>query len=248
MTRNFSKYAYTYDRYADIQRRTASELLQLVKKRGVDKILEIGSGTGNYTLLLKKRFKNATLKAIDISDKMVEVACGKIKDGSVDFIVKDAEALNLGEKFDLITSNACLQWFEELESALDRYKVLLKEKGFILFSIFGPATFWELNASLKQLFNDISIDAGNFLSEEKLKNALQRNFRKVEIREAHYEELFPCLKDLLSKIKHTGTNGNGFRNKVFFTPGLLKRLEEIYLDKFGKIKATYQVFFCRGER
>lgn len=246
--RNFSRYARTYDNYADIQKRSAFDLLQFMKGKDVKKILEIGCGTGNYTLLLRERFKDAKLKALDISGRMLEVASGKIKDKGINFMEADAETLVLEEKFDLITSNACMQWFLDLESGVAKYKNMLREKGVILFSIFGPDTLCELNASLKEVFGGVSITSGNFAGEERLKDIIKNNFGKVKIKEAAYEESFPRVRDLLNKIKHTGTNGNGLGSRVVFTPGIIKKLEEIYLDKFGKIRTTYQVFFCLGEK
>jgi len=248
LVKNFSKYAHTYDKHADIQRRAARGLLGLIKKRDIADILELGSGTGNYTLLLKKEFAKARIKAVDISGKMVEVAAEKIKDLNVEFMVEDAETIDLAGSFDLVTSNACFQWFEDLDGALVRYKNLLKDDGKILFSIFGPATFHELNTSLGCLAGGISAGAGNFVGREEIKDMLDKNFKKVSVKEVKFKKTFSCLRDLLNEIKYTGTNGNGLDGKVFFTPRILRRLEEIYLGRFKQIRATYQVFYCFGER
>ena len=248
VVRNFSKYAHTYDRYADVQRSAAAGLLGLIKKRDISDILELGSGTGNYTLLLKGEFADARIKAVDISDKMIEVASGKIKDIGVEFVVEDAETIDLAGRFDLVTSNACFQWFEDLDAALTRYKKLLKDGGIILFSIFGPATFHELNTSLGCLFEGVSVGAGDFVGRGEIEDFLNKNFKKVRIREAKFQKTFSCVKDLLNEIKYTGTNGSGLGGKVFFTPRILRRLEEAYLRRFKRIRATYQVFYCSGER
>lgn len=246
--RNFSRYAYTYDRYANIQKCAALELLKSIKEDGIGKILEIGCGTGNYTLLLREKFSNAELKAIDISSKMIEVASRKIKNKRIEFILEDAESINLDENFDIITSNACFQWFDDLGRTLIKYKNLLNKNGIILFSIFGPDTFQELNISLKHVFRNISPSASNFMALEEIKNILRKNFSKPEVKEARYEESFSCLRDLLNKIKYTGIRGDGLNAKIFLTPRLLKKLEEIYLHKFKYIKATYQIFFCKAAR
>ena len=79
IARNFSRYAYAYDRYSDVQREAAFELLMLIKKGRFNRIMEVGCGTGNYTLLLREKFKKARIKAVDISDKMIEVASDKLR-------------------------------------------------------------------------------------------------------------------------------------------------------------------------
>ncbi|MDP3787167.1 MAG: malonyl-ACP O-methyltransferase BioC [Candidatus Omnitrophota bacterium] len=246
--RNFSKYASTYDKYADIQKCAASELLGLMREDGFRRILEIGCGTGNYTLLLRERFKNASLKAIDISGKMIDVASEKLKDKSIEFIVADAETVDIREDFDCITSNASFQWFSDLGKTIKKYSAAIKKGGIILFSVFGPATFRELNASLRDVFKEASTVTDNFMGKKELIKLLEENFKKVRIKEAFYEESFPCLKDLLHKIKFSGIRGNGMNGGTIFTPRALRGLEKVYLNKFKRISATYQVFYCEGRR
>lgn len=243
---NFSRYAHLYDRYADIQKNTASELLGWISENNIIKILEIGCGTGNYTLLLKDKFKKAELKAIDISEKMITLASQKIKDKRIEFITADAEIFPFFEEFDLITSNACLQWFDNPQAALIKYKNLLKPESLLLFSIFGPATFWELDTILKYILQDVSVSAKNFITQEKLQEVLSQNFKRHRIKEIRYQEHFSCLKELLDKIKYTGMRGEGITDKIFFSQGVLKNLEDTYLDKFQQIKATYQIFLCQA--
>jgi malonyl-CoA O-methyltransferase len=247
ITRNFSRYALLYDKYADIQKKAAAELLPKARKDDCESILELGCGTGNYTLLLRGRFKKARIKAVDICEKMISVAQDKLKEKGVEFLVADAEDLNLSQEFDLITSNACFQWFEYLEKALLRYKALLSEKGAISFSIFGPQTFFELNSSIKAVLGKTAIAVDGFMAKENVEKILLKNFRQTRIREVFYRNDFASLKDLLDKIKYTGTRGGGLENKIVFSRRLLREIEKAYLDKFRKVSATYQVFFCGGK-
>lgn len=254
LIRNFSRYADVYDKYADVQRIIASKLIDEIKGYNFEKILEIGCGTGNYTMFLREKFGSAGLTAIDISGKMIAVARDKLKGRAVDFIVEDAENIELGEKFGLITSNASFQWFSDLDKALIKYKDSLYENGIISFSIFGPETFSELNEAWRGLTNG-SLAAGNFVPKERIKTSLMKFFKKVTVEEVRHMEFFKCLKDLLDKIKYTGIRGEGLTGKIFFGPGLAQRLEKSYWDRFSTINngqkqlpATYQVFLCRGQK
>lgn len=246
MVRNFSRHAYVYDRYSDVQRESAFELLGRIKKSRFNSIMEVGCGTGNYTLLLREKFKKARIKAVDISDKMIEVAEDKLRNKGIEFMVADAENMDLNEEFDLITSNACFQWFEYLERALLRYRALLGKSGVILFSTFGPFTFRELNFALRSVLKDSSVAADDFIQAGKAERILRDNFKEVKIKEMRYEESFASLADLLNKIKYTGVRGNGLGSSISFDRRALKEIEQAYLDKFRGIKATYQIFFCQG--
>lgn len=234
LIRNFSRYAHLYDRYADVQRLLAVKLLSRIKNTNPDKILELGCGTGNYTLLLREKFKDAQITAVDISKEMIAVARSKINENHIKFIVSDAEKHDFSEKFDLITSNACFQWFADLERALLRYKNLLKKNSVISFSIFGPDTFRGLGALLKYKSENASVSADNFIAGEKIKKILKQNFRKAQVKEFTYRESFACLKDLLDKIKYTGARGEGLSGRAYLNRQILS----------APVKATYQVFLC----
>ena len=102
IVRNFSRYAYIYDKYSDVQRGAAFELLKRIKKGRFNRIMEVGCGTGNYTFLLREKFKKARIKAVDISDKMIEVASDKLQNKGIEFMVRDAENMDLNERLSLI--------------------------------------------------------------------------------------------------------------------------------------------------
>jgi malonyl-CoA O-methyltransferase len=252
IVKNFSRYASLYDRYSHIQSLAAVRLLGVTKNTNVKKALEIGCGSGNYTALLKERLGGAELKAVDISGKMIEVARGKVKDKNVEFIVADGETIDL-HGFDLITSNACFQWFEDLERALIKYKSMLNKDGALSFSLFGTDTLVELHSTLKAVLLNTATVTDAFLGKQRLEEILARNFKEFNIEEEKFEELFSDLKELLNRIKYTGIRGEGIKEKKFFGPGLLKKIEEAYVDRFSvaspagrRIRATYQVFFCWG--
>jgi len=249
---NFSRYAHLYDQYAAVQNQAAFELAGSLKNNNFSKILELGCGTGNYTLLLWDRFRGARIKALDISEEMICVARNKLKNKDIEFVVADAEKIIPDMidpiNFDLITSNACFQWLSDLGKALRGYAKLLRRGGSVNFSIFGPRTFHELDTVLKNVLEESRLDSAYFCNHDSLKEMLKDNFKSVKINEVCYKESFNSLKGLLEKIKYSGIRGNGLSRKVYFSRGLLTRLEKAYRDRFQEIRATYQVFFCRGEK
>lgn len=245
---NFSRYAHLYDKYALVQEKAAFELAGLIKNGNFSRILELGCGTGKYTLMLRERFTGARIKALDISEEMIGIARDKLKDKNVEFMIADAEGVIPGKDFDLITSNGCFQWLDGLDKALSEYVKLLQREGVIYFSIFGPRTFYELNTALARVLEKESINSARFYERQNLEAMLRDNFKSVKINEVCYKESFTSLKGLLEKIKYSGIRGDGLVGKVYFSRGLLEKIEKAYLDRFREIHVTYQVFFCRGEK
>ncbi|MDD5477457.1 MAG: malonyl-ACP O-methyltransferase BioC [Candidatus Omnitrophica bacterium] len=243
---NFSRYARLYDQYASVQNQAAFELADSLKNNNFSKILELGCGTGNYTLMLREEFNGARIKALDISEEMISVAQNKLKNEDIEFMVADAEKPIPDHDFDLITSNACFQWLDDLGKALRGYATSLRKGGAVCFSIFGPRTFCELNTALKSVREESCLDSAYFCNRASLQAMLKDNFKSVKINEVCYKESFSSLKGLLEKIKYSGIRGNGLGKKVYVSRGLLARVEKAYRDRFQGIGATYQVFFCRG--
>lgn len=248
--RNFSKSAYRYDEYASIQRLAANRLIEEIPENNFKQILEIGCGTGIYTQLLKTRFGSSRIRAVDISERMIRVAREKIRAENVEFEIGDAEEIALEEGYDLITSNSAIQWFESIESALRRYLSVLNKGAWFVFSSFGPLTFTELAAALKDIRTDrdLFVASRNFLDKVELRRLLSKFLNKVSVKEIITQEEYPSLKDLLENIKHTGSRGCITRCDYIWSQRLFKAVEDAYINNNGRITATYQIFLCKAAR
>ena len=258
LIRNFSRHAHLYDRYANVQCAIADALLTALPAAGRKSIFEIGCGTGHYTRLLRERYPAARLTACDFSAAMVEIAQQKLRDAEVEFVVGDAETMALDARYDLLTSNATLQWFEDLARALGRYRAALAGDGVLAFSTFGPETFRELDRCLRRalpaaLVAQPSRDGGTvhrggivsaqaFLEKDRIAAMLRASFARVDVRELTIREEYPSLRDLLAKIKYTGARGAGLPGKALMPPRLLERVERAFAAEYGRVEATYQAF------
>jgi len=79
----------------------------LPPRLGASRILELGSGTGNLTVLVAERYPQATLKAVDVSAESLEVCRGRL-DGSaqVEYLTTDFRDLRFDPgSFDLVISS-----------------------------------------------------------------------------------------------------------------------------------------------
>ena len=244
---NFSKYASSYDAHTGVQNEVADMLTKRLPEDGVTKILEIGCGTGNYTARLKDIFKNACIKAIDISGPMVSLARQKLSDERISFEVADIEKFEMDEGCDLVTSNAVFHWLTDLDGAIRRSERSLAQNGKLLFSAFGPKTFPELKVSLGEVSGgDVSLPPDWFPKKDRIEDSLREYFKRFSVTERLVRESHASLRELVTKIKYSGTRGRGSGLRRVWSPELLKRIEDRYVDRFGSIETTYQVFFCEG--
>jgi malonyl-CoA O-methyltransferase len=244
ITRNFSRYANLYDNYAEVQKRSAENLAKEFAIAPPRSILEIGSGTGIYTHFLRERFPESKIFAFDISEPMVQLAKQKYADEKTSFIVADAENLSIAQHFDLVTSAACFQWLNSFEAILNACDERLEPKGHLIFSIFGPQTFQELDEVLCSLDSAARVEAVRFPALPEIHSHLLQRFSQIHIIERSYSQTFPDVKSLLATIKYCGVRGRGSA----FGPQRLRQIDQKYREKFGEIQATSQVFFCKGQK
>ena len=141
--KRFSKSLKTYDDNAIVQKQMAEKLVDFLPKKEFDSILEIGCATGLLTKQLKSKLSFYSFSANDI----VLEAESYIKEiiPQSEFILGDIETINLDKKYDLIISNACLQWCNDIEGTILKLKNSLNEGGILALSVFGKDNIKEIN-------------------------------------------------------------------------------------------------------
>ncbi|MBI4844124.1 MAG: malonyl-ACP O-methyltransferase BioC [Nitrospirae bacterium] len=241
----FSRAAKTYDAHADIQKESAAGLVRLLGNINPASILEIGCATGNYTAMLAERFPQAPITSVDFSQTMADIAMTKLHEKSnVSFICHDAEKLlnETDKRYDLITSNAALQWFTDINNSIRNIAKLLEPHGIFIFSVFGPQTFNELSTVLGNIFcKKVSIPAHDFPEKEELLGILNAVFDSVVFEEVNVRREYNSAFELLDNIKKTGSTGG--RPPLKLNRHLLAKMDEWFSRNYGKCAATYQLFF-----
>jgi len=180
---------------------------------------------------------------------MVRAARDKLPSANIRFIVGDAEVINYGRGFDLVTSNAALQWFGDPRRAILKFKEALAGGGVLAFTVFGPLTFKELGRSIRSVLNrDMSISSDNFLGKGALARVLREYFISGIVEVIVIKKTYPCLLELLRLIKYTGVRGRVEEKAFTWEKKEIGVVEDFYRAEFGAITASYQVFFCAGKK
>ncbi len=108
--------------------------IDLVNRIYIDdpkKIIDIGCGPGNSTQVLAQKFPNAYILGIDNSPEMIETA--KRDCPNHDYKICDAskELSILYKDYDVVFSNACIQWIPNHQQFLKNLIGLLKTGGML---------------------------------------------------------------------------------------------------------------------
>ncbi|HBD9034922.1 TPA: malonyl-ACP O-methyltransferase, partial [Campylobacter jejuni] len=136
------------------------------------------------------------------------------------------------EKFDLIVSNATLQWLD-LKQIIPSLRDMLNQNGILLLS-----TFAEQN--LKEIKQSTGFGL-NYFSLNELEQIFKVYFNEVKITQELVELSFDNALDVFRHLKLSGVNSLGFYP---LNKGFLKEFEEKFQNKL-----TYHPVFilCKND-
>ena len=127
--------AEQYSKFKTERTLPAIELVGVINNDNVRMALDIGCGTGNSTVALKIRFPNERIIGADNSDEMLTSARKNYP--KLDFIKLDAEKdiVNISDRYDVVFSNACIQWIPDHRLLLKRLMGTVKKGGTLAIQI-----------------------------------------------------------------------------------------------------------------
>lgn len=153
-------------------------------KKGMT-VLDIGCGTGNYSIKLAKM--GYKVIGIDVSDEMLNIAKEKAKDKGLDIGFYKKDVLNLDfedEQFDAVFSMAALEFIPETKKAIDNIFKVVKKGGKILIGTINRESKWgELYLS-KEFQENSVFKYAKLKTTEELKQLKSENL--VNIKECLY--------------------------------------------------------------
>ena len=100
-----------YLRYADERTRPSYDLAARIDLPNPRRIVDIGCGPGNSTRVLRETWPHAEILGLDNSPEMIEKARAAYPDEN--WIMADAATWETDERYDLVFSNAALQWMSD---------------------------------------------------------------------------------------------------------------------------------------
>lgn len=238
--RAFSRSAASYEAAARLQHAVEARLLEsldylddpALARAPPRRVLDLGCGTGRASRAMQARWPKAEVVSLDLALPMLREGRAAARPGgwlTNPFarrplpVCADARALPLADaSVDVLFSNLCLQWVEDLDAVLAGFRRVLKPHGLLLFSTFGPATLWELREAFAQAddvphvspFADIA-GVGDAL----VRAGFHQPVLDREDERTHYPDLPALMRELraigatnaLASRRHTLTGRTRFR-------------------------------------
>jgi ubiquinone/menaquinone biosynthesis C-methylase UbiE len=108
-------------------------LLKMLSSHEFDSVLEIGCGNGNGTRLIRKYLNPSQITAIDLDDKMIQIAQEKNNDPSTAFKIMDASKLDFPDQsFDAIFDFGIIHHIPNWKECVVELKRVLKDGGSLI--------------------------------------------------------------------------------------------------------------------
>jgi malonyl-CoA O-methyltransferase len=206
---SFGRAAAGYAEVAMLQRESESRLLEqleVLEDRVPARILDVGSGPGRASGVMKGRWPKSEVVAMDIALPMLgEVPRHTRFWRPVRRVCGEAASLPFADgSFDVVFSNMCVQWVPDLPVALAEFRRVLKPEGLLLFTSFGPDTLVELReAYLAAGENDPPLSP--FAAIQQVGDALvSAGFRNPVLERENFNLSYPDVKSLMRELRAIG--------------------------------------------
>ena len=246
---SFDRASGSYEAAAVLQARVGDELLERLGffRFDPDVVIDLGAGTGRVTGELKRRYRHASVIALDIAPGMLREArrhFGLFR--RFERVCADVRRLPFADgSVDVAVSNLLLQWCDEPDEVLAEIRRVLKPDGFFAFTTFGPDTLQELRAAWATV--DTYCHVNTFIDMHDIGDALGRaGFLEpvldVERVTLTYENVLGLMRDLKTIGAHNVTEG---RPRGLVGRSRLRNMEAAYeaVRVDGRIPATYEVIY-----
>ncbi|MFC2137814.1 methyltransferase domain-containing protein [Bacteroidota bacterium] len=235
------------------------DLVSRIDFKNPKNIIDIGCGPGNSTQILAERWPDARILGVDKSPAMIEKA--KRDYPNQDWRIMDSGKNEINEKFDIVFSNATIQWISNHADLLKRFYNLLIDGGMIAIQL--PLFFdMPLGKSIASIAEDKRWSS--FTKEvtslftihdcSTYYNYLTEFYNSMEIWESDYIHILDSQESILEMIRSTGLRPyldklDNEKDRNNFEDLVLKGIIKDYpLQKDGKVLFPFKRLFFIAKR
>ena len=198
-----------YLRFGDERMRPSADLASRIEVERPRSVVDLGCGPGNSTSVLKRRWPDAHVVGLDSSAEMI--AAARTNDPAGEWLEGDIASWEPGRQFDIVFSNAALQWLPDHGPLISRLFGRVANDGALAFQI-PSATY----ARVRTLIHEIALEepwsermegplnALTMESPEFYYDNLAASARAIELWETEYLHVMESFSAIVDWISSTG--------------------------------------------
>lgn len=247
-----------YNRYEQERMQPSIDLVNRMRERNFQTILDVGSGTGRSTAAIAAAWPDATITGVDLSTEMLTEARKILPE--VSFIKRDCrESITDLGTFELIFSNAFLQWLPYQEEFIRQSFAMLADGG--VFAVQIPL-FNEMPANqcikdAETLFPEqfANLEADNYIvhTASDYYNMLAKLTKNISMWITEYCHELASHEAVLDFLKGAALRAHLDRlneqEQVLFLQEILNRLRKAYpCQENGQVLFPFRRLFLVGEK
>jgi len=228
------------------------DLISRIDVTNPSKIIDIGCGPGNSTQIIKEKWAYANILGIDSSPAMIEKARKDYP--NQEWKVIDAGIDEIKDKFDIVFSNAVIQWIPNHYSLFKKIKKIVAPNGLIAMQLplFFEMPLGQIIAKVaKQWSTEINKVTELFTINDYsfYYDSLSELFGTVEMWETTYFHIFDSHLSIIEMMKSTGLKPyldilQSKKDKKTFESIVLQEIRNAYpLQKNEKVLLPFKRLF-----
>jgi len=140
-----------YMRFGDERTRPSVDLAARIAVEAPARVIDLGCGPGNSTRVLSARWPQAHVIGLDSSSDMIDAA--RADEPDCEWVHAGIEGWSADEPFDVVFSNAALQWLPDHGLLVERLLGSVADGGALAFQI-PSATY----ATVRTLIHEVALD------------------------------------------------------------------------------------------
>jgi len=247
--------AVQYLKFGDERTQPSRDLAGRIEVAQPLRVLDLGCGPGNSTAILGERWPEAEITGLDNSSKMIEAARAAYP--QYYWLLSDIGSVGLEawqQDFDVIFSNAALQWVPDHASLLPRLMQSLIPRGALAFQM--PAYDSPAHRILRDLAAARSLTVSTWHSHEPTfyYDVLSPCAARVDIWSTEYLHVLDNQESIVDWYRGTGMRPYldalpAESDRERFTTEFLERLRPVYPPRSdGRILFPFRRIFAIAYR
>ncbi|ASZ14983.1 methyltransferase domain-containing protein [Chitinophaga pendula] len=118
-----------YNQFRDVRYRPFYDLADMITPESSFEAIDLGCGTGEQTFILSQRFPGANFTGVDSSREMLSKSASYESERLHFELGTTEDVVTREKKWDLLFSNAALQWSDDHEYLFPKLLALLNQNG-----------------------------------------------------------------------------------------------------------------------